>query len=139
MTGVTFQVGAGSLECGNLYSHQSLVVIDEILDYLKVFMKGADINEETLAVQDIIDQAEKGEYISSKLTMKYLRKERHHSPDLMVCPSLSAYLENPSNILDRAEEKCRRLIEAPAGPSPLSEDEQKAVDEIMEEARRIFA
>jgi trimethylamine--corrinoid protein Co-methyltransferase len=138
LTGVTFQVGAGSLECGNLYSHQSLVIIDEILDYLKAFMRGADINQETLAVQDIIDQAEKGEYISSKLTMKYLRKERHHSPDLMVCPSLSAHLENPSDILDRAGEKCRRILEAPAGPGPLSEDGLGAVAEISEEARRKF-
>ncbi|MDR1297480.1 MAG: trimethylamine methyltransferase family protein [Deltaproteobacteria bacterium] len=133
MTGVTFQVGAGSLECGNLYSHQSLVLVDEILDYLKAFQKGLDVTPETLAVRDIVDQAEKGEYLSSRLTMKYLRKERHHVPDILTSPSLASFLENPATLVDRAQAKFERIMGAPFEP-PLSSDQQREIDEIMREA-----
>jgi trimethylamine--corrinoid protein Co-methyltransferase len=138
MTGVTFQVGAGALECGNLYSHQALVIIDEILDYHKAFMGGINIDQETLAVQDIIEQADKGEYLSSKLTMKYLRREKHHVPDIMTMPSLANYLENPSTILDRAEEKFQKIKNDDNGQKPLSAEAQREIDAIMEEAKRKF-
>ncbi|MDR2455658.1 MAG: trimethylamine methyltransferase family protein, partial [Deltaproteobacteria bacterium] len=116
INGVTYQVGAGSLECGNLYSHQALVLIDEILDYLKAFVKGIDISEETLAVSDIAEQAEKGEYLSSRLTMKYLRRERHHEPALINSPTLANWHKDPTTIVDRAEAKVRKILaEAPEG------------------------
>jgi trimethylamine--corrinoid protein Co-methyltransferase len=139
LTGVTFQVGAGSLECGNLYSHQSLVIIDEILDYLKAFMGGLNITEETLAVNDIIEQAEKGEYLSSKLTMKYLRKERHHVPDIMNCPTLSSYLENPTTILDRAEAKIQNILTRAPKEDVLQPEVRKELDAMMEAAKKTFS
>jgi len=69
LSGITFQAGAGSLESGNLYSHQALVIIDDLLAYLRHFLKGMDISPETLAVDDIIALADRGEYLSSKLTL----------------------------------------------------------------------
>jgi trimethylamine--corrinoid protein Co-methyltransferase len=89
LNGITFQVGAGSLESGNLYSHQALVIIDDLLAYLRTFMDGMDITPETLAVDDIIAMADKGEYLSSKLTMKYLRKEKRFESSIMNYPLLS--------------------------------------------------
>ncbi|MDR2387025.1 MAG: trimethylamine methyltransferase family protein [Deltaproteobacteria bacterium] len=134
LTGVTFQVGAGSLECGNLYSHHSLILIDEILDYLKAFMLGINITPESLAVEDIIEQKDKGEYLSSKLTIKYLRKEKHHRPELMNCPTLSNWLENPSTILDRAEEKFQKIKAADPRESPISPEAQKELEALMKAA-----
>ncbi|MDR1308604.1 MAG: trimethylamine methyltransferase family protein [Deltaproteobacteria bacterium] len=139
LNGVTFQVGAGSLECGNLYSHQSLIIIDEILDYLKAFRAGIDVSPETLAVQDIIDQRDKGEYLSSKLTMKYLRKEKHHVPDLMSCPSLANWLESPTTILDRAEAKFQRLRQAAPEESVLPPETRKELDRLMASASKAFS
>jgi trimethylamine--corrinoid protein Co-methyltransferase len=116
LNGVTYQVGAGSLECGNLYSHQSLVLIDEILGYLKAFVKGTEITDETLAVEDIAEQAEKGEYLTSRLTRRYLRREIRHAPDIMTGPTFAAWLKDPTTIIDRAEAKVRRILsEAPEG------------------------
>jgi trimethylamine--corrinoid protein Co-methyltransferase len=136
VNGVTYQVGAGSLECGNLYSHQSLVIIDEILDYLKAFVKGVDITPETLAVDDIAEQAEKGEYLSSRLTMKYLRRERHHQPDLINSPSLANWLKDPTTIIDRAEAKVQRILAASPAESVLEPAVQAELDRIMAAADR---
>ncbi|MDR1657779.1 MAG: trimethylamine methyltransferase family protein [Deltaproteobacteria bacterium] len=134
INGITYQVGAGSLECGNLYSHQSLVIIDEILDYLKAFRNGISITPETLAVEDIAEQADKGEYLSSRLTMKYLRQEKHHRPDLLNCPTLSNWLKDPKTIVDRAEDKVQRILSAAPQSSVLSEEVQRELAIIMEAA-----
>jgi trimethylamine--corrinoid protein Co-methyltransferase len=131
LNNVTFQVGAGSLECGNLYSHQALVLIDEILDYLKAFVKGADINPETLAVDDIVEQADKGEYLSSRLTMRYLRRERHHEPDLINGLSLANWLKDPSTIVDRAEAKVQRILAAAPAEPALEEGAANELGKIM--------
>ncbi|MDR1678113.1 MAG: trimethylamine methyltransferase family protein [Deltaproteobacteria bacterium] len=139
LSGVTFQVGAGSLECGNLYSHHSLIVIDEILDYLKAFMGGINITPETLAVEDIIDQKDKGEYLSSKLTMKYLRQEKHHRPDLMICPTLANYRESPTTILDRAEAKFQKIKASDPRESPISDEVKKELEAIMAAANKALA
>jgi trimethylamine--corrinoid protein Co-methyltransferase len=131
INGVTYQVGAGSLECGNLYSHQALVIIDEILDYLKAFVKGVDINQETLAVDDIAEQAEKGEYLSSRLTMKYLRRERHHEPELINSPTLANWLKDPTTIVDRAEAKVQRILSAEEPEYALEEGVRQELAKIM--------
>ena len=132
INGVTYQVGAGSLECGNLYSHQALVLIDEILDYLKAFVRGVDITDETLAVEDIAEQAEKGEYLSSRLTMKYLRKERHHEPDLINSPTLANWRKDPTTLVDRAEAKVQKILAA-------ADEESVLDDKVRAELARIMA
>ncbi|MDL2226928.1 trimethylamine methyltransferase family protein [Deltaproteobacteria bacterium OttesenSCG-928-M10] len=139
LAGVTFQVGAGSLECGNLYSHQSLVILDEMLDYLKFFRQGMNINPETLAVEDIAAMNEKGEYLSSKLTMKYLRREKRFTPELMTYPLLSSWLEDPASVIDRAEAKFRRLVSECPSESVLPLSVKSELDEIMAAAARRFA
>jgi trimethylamine--corrinoid protein Co-methyltransferase len=134
LNGITYQVGAGSLETGNLYSHQALVIIDEILDYFLAFKKGIDITPETLAVDDIAEQVEKGEYLSSRLTMKYLRREKHHAPDIINCPSLANWLKDPKTIVDRAEEKVQKILANSPTESQLPEDIARELEAIMARA-----
>jgi trimethylamine--corrinoid protein Co-methyltransferase len=139
LNGVTFQVGAGSLECGNLYSHQSLVIIDEILDYMLAMRKGIEVSPETLAVEEIGQRAEKGEYLSSPMTMKYLRKEKRHVPDLMICPTLGAWRENPTTLLDRAEAKVQKILSEAPEESPLPPDTLAELKKIMAQATKEFS
>ena len=133
---VTFQVGAGSLECGNLYSHQALVIIDEMLDYLKFFKKGIEVTPETLAVEDIAATCEKGEYLSSKLTMKYLRKEKRHQPGIMSYPLLNQWLDDPSTVLDRAESRFRKILSESPDEGVLKPEVIRELDRIMSAASK---
>ena len=133
---VTFQAGAGSLECGNLYSHQALVIIDEMLDYLKFFKKGLEVTPETLAVEDIAATSEKGEYLSSKLTMKYLRKEKRHLPGIMSYPLLTQWTDDPATIIDRAEARVGKILSESPGESVLPPEIIRELDKIMSAATK---
>lgn len=133
---VTFQAGAGSLECGNLYSHQALVIIDEMLDYLKFFKKGIEVNRETLAVEDIAATSEKGEYLSSKLTLEYLRKEKRHLPGIMSYPLLNQWMNEPSTVIDRAEARVRKILSENRGESILAPEVIRELDKIMSAATK---
>ncbi|MDR3205470.1 MAG: trimethylamine methyltransferase family protein [Deltaproteobacteria bacterium] len=139
INGVTYQVGAGSLECGNLYSHQSLVLIDEIMTYLKAFINGIDITTETLAVNDIAAQSETGKYLSSKLTLKYLRKEKRHVPNILNCKTFSNWLKDPKTIVDRAEEKVQTILNQAPIESLLKPEIHKELDRIMKAAEKELA
>lgn len=139
LSGVTFQVGAGSLESGNLYSHQSLVIIDDLLDYLRTFIKGPDISPETLAADDIIAMADKGEYLSSKLTMKYLRKEKRFESSIMNYPLLAGWSGNPETVIDRAEAKVRKILAEAPRESVLPAETVRELDRLMAAAARQFA
>jgi trimethylamine--corrinoid protein Co-methyltransferase len=137
--GYTFQVGAGSLESGNLYSHEALVVIDEVKAYMDKFMEGIRFSEETLAVADIAARAEKGEYVSSKLTLKYLREEKRFAGSLFTYPLLSQWIPDPKTIIDRAAQRVKKILaEAPQEPL-LPKDTIKDLDEIMAAAQKRFA
>jgi len=138
LSGVTFQVGAGSLECGNLYSHQSLIILDEMLEYLKSFIGGLEINPETLATADIEAMKMKGEYLSSPLTLKYLRREKRFMSELMTYPLLNSWREDPSTIIDRAEAKFHRIMAESSHDPVLPEEVGRELDRIMAEAQSRF-
>jgi trimethylamine--corrinoid protein Co-methyltransferase len=138
LNGVTFQAGAGSLEYGNLYSHQALAIIDEFLDYLKVVTRGLEISPETLAVDDIVECAERGEYLSSRLTLKLLRREKRHEPDLTLWTTLDNWRRNPETLLDRAESKVRKILAAAPRDSRLPAETRRELDGIMAAAVKAF-
>ncbi len=136
--GYTYQVGAASLESGNLYSHEALVVIDDVKAYMDKFMEGIDFSDETLAVADIAAMAEKGEYVSSKLTLKYLRKEARYQSSLFTYPLLSQWLKNPETMIDRAAAKVKRILaEAPREPM-LPPETIRDLDAILAAAVKKF-
>jgi len=139
LNGITFQVGAGSLESGNLYSHQSLVIIDDILAYLKTFMNGMDISPETLAADDIIAMADKGEYLSSKMTMKYLRKEKRFESSIMNYPLLASWSQSPETVIDRAEAKIQKILADAPQESVLPAETIRELDRLMAAAGKQFA
>lgn len=135
---ITEQNAAASLEGCFHYSHQALVLIDEILGFLKALRTGIDVTDETLAVKDIHNCADKGEYVSSKLTLKYLRKEKHHVTDIMdSCRGLVSWNEKRDTILDRAEAKVQRILKE-AEVIPLPSDQQKELDSLMKAAEKEF-
>lgn len=137
--GYTYQVGAASLESGNLYSPEALVIIDDIKGYMDKYMEGIDFSDEALAVADIAAMADKGEYVSSKLTLKYLRKEKRYQSSLFTYPLLSQWMKNPQTMVDRAAAKVKKIIaEAPKEPL-LPKDTIKDLNAIMAAAVKKFA
>ncbi len=134
---ITEQGGAGSIQAASFYSHQAMVLINESMGYLKNLARGMEINDETLAVSDIADSMDKGEYLSSRLTIKYLRKEKHHVPEVMDWRQLPNWEEKPDTIVDRAEDKVRKILDE-ARPEPLPQAVQSELDRLMAAAVKQF-
>ncbi|MDR1920988.1 MAG: trimethylamine methyltransferase family protein, partial [Candidatus Adiutrix sp.] len=135
---ITEQGGAGSIQAASFYSHQAMVLINESMGYLKAMVKGLNVNEETLAVKDIAAMADKGEFLSSRLTMKYLRKEPHHVPEIMDWRQLANWEEKPDTIIDRAEDAVRKILKEPQ-EALLAPEVQKELDRLMAAADKEFA
>ncbi|MDR1308446.1 MAG: trimethylamine methyltransferase family protein [Deltaproteobacteria bacterium] len=135
---ITEQGGAGSIQAASFYSHQAMVLIDESMGYLKAMVKGIDVNAETLGVSDIAACVDKGEYLSSKLTMKYLRKEKHYLPSVMDWRQLSNWDEKPDTMVDRAEDKVQKIL-ADAPIMPLPPETRRELERIMAAAEKEFS
>lgn len=134
---ITEQGGAGSIQAACFYSHQAMVLIDESLAYLKQMVNGINITDETLAVSDIAACMDKGEFLSSKLTIKHLRKEPRYVPSVMDWRQLPNWEEKPDTIVDRAEAKVQEILKN-AEPTPLPTEVQKELDQIMGAAVKEF-
>jgi trimethylamine--corrinoid protein Co-methyltransferase len=137
LMGITEQGGAGSVQAAAFYSHQAMALIDESMGYLKKLAGGYNINDETLGVKDIDDCLEKGEYLSSKLTMKYLRKEPHYRPSVLDWRPLPNWEEKPDTVVERAEAKVREILARPK-PEPLAPEVLRELNGIMAAAEKEF-
>jgi len=123
--------GAGALEGANHFSPEALVLTDEIMAFSKRMVKGININEDTLGVQAITETVEKGEYVSSPHTMKFLREESRFKPNLMDWQPHETWINEASTIIDRAHDRSRKLIETHEVP-PLDEAVQRELDKVVE-------
>lgn len=134
---ITEQGGAGSIQSASFYSHQALVLIDEILSYLNVFSQGINFDDERLAVDDIKAMSAKGDYLSSRLTLKYLRKETRFQPGILDRRTLSEWEAKPDTIIDRAAAKVEKILAGHEIP-PLAPEVLKELDDLMEAAEKQF-
>ena len=135
LLGAAEQGGAGSVQDALGYSHQALVLCDESMSYAKRYLAGLNINDDTLGVDDIREMASKGEYLSSQLTKKYLRKEPRFKPQVWDWRNMVDWQRDPTTIVDRANEVVNSILAQHEVP-PLEDDKQRELDEIYERAER---
>lgn len=138
MQQITEQGAVGAIQGSYYFSTQALVMCDEFKGYFKAFSQGIDVNDETLAVDDIHNCFDKGEYVSSKLTLKYLRKEKHYAPTVLDWRQYGSWCEDPSTIVDRAEAKVQKILKDP-DIRPLPSDKQAELDDLMKAAEKEFS
>ena len=64
----------GYMESGLTGSLEMVVICDEIISWLKAFMKGLEINEETLALDVIHEHALSGDFLGTEHTVRHVRE-----------------------------------------------------------------
>ncbi len=64
----------GYMESGLLGSMELVAICDEIISWLMTFMKGLEINDETLALDLIHDHALKGDFLETAHTLRHVRE-----------------------------------------------------------------
>jgi len=122
----------GYLESGLSGSLPQLVICNEILGWLEHFVRGVEINDETLALDLIDEVGPDGQFLDSDHTLKHFRERWY--PQLFERDNYDGWLAKGSKTLaERAAERVSTIL-AQHKPEPLPEDAARAVHAIVERA-----
>lgn len=128
MAGAQMVHDVGYLEGGRTNSVEQIVICDELIAFVKRFMTGLEINEETLAL-DLIDQVgPHGDFLGTKHTRSHFKEDWY--PRLLDRSGYEAWLAAGGKTLrQRARERVEEILESHQ-PEPLPADVQRRVDEL---------
>jgi trimethylamine--corrinoid protein Co-methyltransferase len=123
----------GYLEGGMCNSIEQIVICDELIAYTKQFMRGLEINAETLALDLIDEVGPDGDYMSTRHTLKHFKEDWY--PRLFDRRNYDEWAADGSKTLrERAREKALSILESHHA-EPLPADAQREIDQIAEQAR----
>ena len=133
LAGAQLAHDVGYLDSGMTNSIEQVVICDELIAYTKHFMRGLEINSETLAL-DLIDQiGPDGDFLGSGHTRKHYKEDWY--PALFDRHNYEAWEKAGAKTLrQRARDKALDILENHK-PEPLPEDVVKELNQIIEEAK----
>lgn len=121
--------GAGSLNADSIYSLQGLVLDAEIMEMCYQWVKGIEVNDETLAVDTILNVGPGGHFLGEAHTMAHMRDFRRS--DIMNRMEWENWTEaGRPTPEDTAKEKVREIL-AKHEPDPLPDGVEAELDRIM--------
>jgi trimethylamine--corrinoid protein Co-methyltransferase len=122
----------GYLEGGRLNSLEQIVMCDEMINYVKRFMMGLEVNEETLAL-DVIDRVgPHGDFLGEKHTRTHFKEDWY--PALFDRNNHDNWQAAGGKTLrQRARDRVDQIL-ASHEPEPLPRDVQEKVDAIVNRA-----
>jgi trimethylamine--corrinoid protein Co-methyltransferase len=128
LAGAQMAHDVGYLEGGMCNSIEQIVICDELIAYTKHFMRGLEINDETLALDLIHRTGPDGNYLSSDHTLTHYKEDWY--PKLFDRRNYDDWKKRGEKTLrQRAKEKALKILETHK-PEPLPADVQKQLDEI---------
>jgi len=132
LSGANIVHDVGYMSEGDCYSLQMLVMCDELIDFVKQFMGGVKVDEETLALDVIDEVGAHGHYLDHEHTMKHFRNEQY--PNLLDTSKYEKWLAAGSKTMEaRASEEVDRILREHK-PEALSEKVKLKIDSIVERA-----
>lgn len=122
----------GYLESGLTFSLAQLVICDEIVSWLKHFMAGVEINDQTLAL-DLIDQVgPDGQYLDTEHTRAHFRQRWY--PRVFERDGYSNWrAKGGKSLAERAAERVEDIL-AEHQPEPLPDDVAQTIKAIVRRA-----
>ena len=136
MVGANMIYGPGDLGCGMTMDYGQIVVGNEAVRMWRAAAKGIPVNDYTLAVDVINEVGPRGHFLMEDHTMENL-----HSQSLVELfnrgPREIWESEGGKPLEQRATEMARQII-AEHKPKPLSSNVIEKMDEIIEEAKKLF-
>lgn len=131
LSGANFVHDVGLMDHATMISPELIVLVDEMIEMIKVSMSGIEVNDETLAL-DLIDQiGPGGNYLAEEHTLKHFRK--FWVPTLLERTKIAPHSEMKQLIRceDLLNQKTLKIMQSHR-PDPLSQDvlrEMKKVEE----------
>lgn len=125
---------AGLLSSGELYSGEWLVMVKEIVDYVKNILKPQEFSEKRLFVDEITEVGPGSSFIDKKSVMQLFRQE-YWMPVLFEHMNLGQWQEMGSKSMwQYAVERAKKLISAHT--YQIEPDKKKELDRIYEVAKK---
>jgi len=132
LSGVNLIHDVGYLGQGLVASWESLVMCNEGIGLVKRFMKGIDVNEETLAVDEIDRIGPGGYYLQTEHTLKHFKDELW-LPTLMNRKGYEVWkMDGKKTYGEKVNEKVKTILKTHI-PEPLGAEKVKIIKGIIEE------
>jgi len=124
----------GYLESGLTYSFVQLAICDQMVDWIKAFFRGIEVNDETLALDVIASVGPSGSYLGTKHTRKHFKETWY--PDLFERGIYADWQQKGSmSLAERAGERVQKILDDHQ-PEPLPSDIQAKLREIVQGAEQ---
>lgn len=119
----------GYLESGKCYSLEMLAICDEVIDYIRRYRRGIEVNEETLALDLIAELGPEGDYLSSEHTVNHYREIWY--PRLFNRNHFEGWLaEDGMTLRQRTRKKVEEILKSHR-PEPLEGKLKKKIEAIL--------
>jgi trimethylamine--corrinoid protein Co-methyltransferase len=134
LAGANLIYGMGMLESGVTWSHEQLVIDDDIVRMVKRAIQGIDVSDDTMAV-DLAKRAhEIKDFLHQRHTIQFMKQQSR--PKYIDRNSRGTWqAKGGKDLTQVAKEEARRIIKTHQ-VEPLSDDVKKCLREIVEEARK---
>ncbi len=120
----------GYLEGGMTNSLEMVVMADEMIRWVKEFMRGEVVNEETLALDWIDKVGHKGDFLALKHTRNHYHEDWY--PSLFNRTTYASWAEQGKKSLrERAREKIDQIL-TEHQPEPLPDDIAKGIQAVID-------
>jgi trimethylamine--corrinoid protein Co-methyltransferase len=111
MSGVTLLHDIGYVASGTASSFESVVAMDELVRYVKAYLRGVTIDEQSLAVEEITAVGPGGTHLARKYSRQHYRD--YFMPELIAQESYDAWAAaGGASMLERVAERTRTLRES---------------------------
>ncbi|MGE5618812.1 MAG: trimethylamine methyltransferase family protein [Sphingomonadaceae bacterium] len=122
----------GYLDSGLTYSLEQLAMCDEFINWIRRFMEGVPVDDESLALDLIDELGPDGNYLGDPHTVRHFKEDWY--PALLDRQNYEGWAaEGGKSLRERANEKVRKIL-AEHRPEPLPADVEKALDAVIRRA-----
>jgi trimethylamine--corrinoid protein Co-methyltransferase len=136
LAGGNCSIPAGLLAIDQVYSPVQMVLDDQLISALAQFTHQYEVSDEAIATDLVAVMGPGGNYAGEMHTAQWFRRELWE-PTVWTRHPLAAWRDLDGRTdLERARERALDILAQPAAPSPMSEDEARALQAIIERAPR---
>jgi trimethylamine--corrinoid protein Co-methyltransferase len=129
LAGIDIISGPGMLDFCNTFSLEKLVIDNDICGMAHRLCKGIEFSEETLAAELISEMGSSGDYLSSRHTLKWFKKEPYMPSSVIDRMNFEIWHEKGGlSSFDHAREIVAEILENPKAPA-LTPEKNKALDD----------
>ncbi len=131
-SGVDLIVNAGMFATGLTVSFEQLVLDNEMLGILFRFLRGIEVEPETVATETIQRVGPEGNFLTEEHTLQHLRGDEHWRTEISNRCGYDQWVERGApDVVTNARERARQILKTHK-PKELPKDVQQQIAEIIQ-------